>query len=702
MKIENNILKIYNKVKEFCRNNFGKTKGAEIILKALISLLYACDHYYYLEDFKIPGILALILDGAIIYLAISIFIFFAKYIMVVILRIKPINLTTYILLFFALDFFVGESLDLDLPTWQYNLLLMGILIYTIIFSKSTISLFKNKKKLALLLFLPSLSLGLGIFYFFLFPGFERQNLNLPKFNKDNIVERLSIGEAISFSYDGPEVPLNKYVKYGGITKKVRDFYFKKKLNQVPLKGQVYLPKGRKNSPVLFVVHGNHRMTEKNYLGYEYLGNYLAERGIAVISIGMNMLNGFMKYSVKNENDARAILLLENIKYILKENRNEKSKLYKTIDPTNIALLGHSRGGEAIAIANNFNKLNRNPDNGNEKFDYGFNIKGLIGVAPTYGQYEPSDKKLKLWDVNYLTLAGTNDCDVTTFEGQMQYDSLKFPENSDKFKASVYIGYANHGNFNSLWGEFDTEAPEGLNINRKELLDGINQRRILCIYVYNFLENIFDKSFNRDLFKYGPYKYKDFPETTYYSRYMDGSYENICNFEEDTNIQSASTYGDYISYENFSDIYEAAHSYGEDKGEDNAVFLSTNDKSKYAIFLKHLPKVRKFLAFDLENFEEINNNNMDFTIRIQDTMGENSYVNFKDYFVAYPPTKVYLWKTNYLFDDYYNYSAPISQRIKLEDFKINNPLINLDKINKIEFDFDKSLGDISLDNIGFAN
>ena len=118
-------------------------------------------------------------------------------------------------------------------------------------------------------------------------------------------------------------------------------------------------------------------------------------------------------------------------------------------------------------------------------------------------------------------------------------------------------------------------------------------------------------------------------------------------------------------------------------------------------MRNIPQKRQFLVFDLENFEEINDYD-GFKIKISDMVGESASLNIKDYFPAYPPTKVYLYKSDHVFDDYKNYSAPISLRIDLEDFKNNNPLINLEEISNIEFDFDKSIGQISLDNIGFAN
>ncbi len=260
------------------------------------------------------------------------------------------------------------------------------------------------------------------------------------------------------------------------TKKVRDKFFGKGLNKTEVKGRIYAPKDLDKAPVLFVVHGNHRFTTKNYLGYDYLGHYLAKRGIAMVSVDMNMLNGFMNFGLGNENDARAVLLLENMENIFKRNRTKDSVLYNRFDKDNIALMGHSRGGEAAAIAYNFNELKLHPDNGKLTHKYDFNIKGIITVAPTYNQYQPGGKNLILRDVNYLTIGGTNDADVDGFEGMLLYDNVIFSGEKDNFKAGVYVGYANHGNFNKLWGDFDSDPGEGFFLNRKELLDGREAKR----------------------------------------------------------------------------------------------------------------------------------------------------------------------------------------------------------------------------------
>ncbi|OQM47241.1 hypothetical protein B6A27_01935 [Anoxybacillus sp. UARK-01] len=48
----------------------------------------------------------------------------------------------------------------------------------------------------------------------------------------------------------------------------------------------------------------------------------------------------------------------------------------------ISLIGHSRGGEAVAIAVLYNQLPSSSENGNITFDYHFGIRSIISIAGT--------------------------------------------------------------------------------------------------------------------------------------------------------------------------------------------------------------------------------------------------------------------------------------------------------------------------------
>ena len=106
-----------------------------------------------------------------------------------------------------------------------------------------------------------------------------------------------------------------------------------------------------------------------------------------VSVDENILN-----ERSGENDARAVLLLENIGEILKKNGDDSQPIYGKLDEQNIALMGHSRGGEMIADAYLFNEYDAYPSNGMFTFDYHYKIRALIAVAPSVNQYLPAGQK----------------------------------------------------------------------------------------------------------------------------------------------------------------------------------------------------------------------------------------------------------------------------------------------------------------------
>lgn len=122
----------------------------------------------------------------------------------------------------------------------------------------------------------------------------------------------------------------------------RSFFTKHTRKDAPIAGKIWFPKEAENCPVVFMAHGNHSITAESYRGYDYLGEYLASHGYVFVSVDENILN-----ERSGENDARAVLLLENIGEILEKNGDESQPVYSKIDEDNIALMGHSRGGEMI-------------------------------------------------------------------------------------------------------------------------------------------------------------------------------------------------------------------------------------------------------------------------------------------------------------------------------------------------------------------
>ena len=80
---------------------------------------------------------------------------------------------------------------------------------------------------------------------------------------------------------------------------------------------------------------------------------------------------------------------------------------------------------------------------------------MIAIAPVYGQYEPRERPTPIRDVNYFTIHGSMDGDVQSFEGIAQYSRVTFPGDDYHFRSALYVVGANHGQFNTTWGNTDT-------------------------------------------------------------------------------------------------------------------------------------------------------------------------------------------------------------------------------------------------------
>ena len=115
---------------------------------------------------------------------------------------------------------------------------------------------------------------------------------------------------------------------------------------------------------MLVVHGNHRDLDFSDPGYAYLGELMASRGFIFVSVDQNFINGSpadFPNGMKNENDARGWLLLEHLRLFHEWNEAVDNPFRGLVDMDNIAVMGHSRGGEAAAVAEFFNRLPYYPE-----------------------------------------------------------------------------------------------------------------------------------------------------------------------------------------------------------------------------------------------------------------------------------------------------------------------------------------------------
>ena len=161
--------------------------------------------------------------------------------------------------------------------------------------------------------------------------------------------------------------------------------------------------------------------------------------------------------------------------------------YHKVDMNNIGIMGHSRGGEAVGIAAAFNRLSHYPDDANVKFNFNFNIKAVFAIAPVDGQYKPAGVFTPIENVNYMVIHGSHDGDVSSFNGLRAYQRIRFTDGKPWFKTAWYVYRANHGQWNTVWGNKDNGPRSGRYLDLRGLISEEEQRQFSKVTIGAFME-----------------------------------------------------------------------------------------------------------------------------------------------------------------------------------------------------------------------
>ncbi|TSA52261.1 MAG: hypothetical protein D4R45_07265 [Planctomycetaceae bacterium] len=492
-------------------------------------------------------------------------------------------------------------------------------------------------------------------------------------------------------------------------------------DRLPLNGRVWFPDGDGPFPLVLIVHGNHNMKDFSDPGYEYLGKLLAGRGFIAVSVDENFLN--QKFG--GENDARAFILLEHLNVWDTWNQTQGHAFEGKVDMDRVALIGHSRGGESVAHAAAFNRLERYPDDANVKLDYNFAIRSVIAIAPCDGQYKPAGHPTALENVNYLVIQGGHDADVSTFMGLRQFNRVYFTDDHFWFKSAVYVYRANHNRFNTAWGGLNASAPMSWFINDKPIMDMESQRKVAKVLISAFLEVTLN---NRD--EYLP-MFEDIrkagqwlPEDIYINRYEDSDFIIIADFEEDFDVTTTTIPGGKLHGENLLTWKEAYVPYRtrDNSTQENAAVVLEWDNgneqdansvvpASYTIALS--PEIVTEIdlnrdanvVFSIGTENEDQREPLDLTIELCDSEGNCAALPLSSVGPVHPALPVRLAKWKWLekksietFSErlLQTYEMPIYSFIK------SNSLFEPSKLESIRFIFDRSdKGNIMLDDIGIS-
>ena len=478
--------------------------------------------------------------------------------------------------------------------------------------------------------------------------------------------------------------------------KLKSFFSEYDFAKAPVKGKIWYPAGGSGLPVLFFVHGNHDAGTPSYLGYEYLGEYLASNGYVVVSVDENIIN-----DLGEGNDKRAILLLESMKALLEENAREGSRIFGLIDPDRIVIGGHSRGGEMASTAYLFNDLDKYPEDGTYSFDYHFNISGIIAVAPVVDQYMPAKQAVEISDTNYLLLHGSNDQDVSTMMGEKQYNNVHLTGGTQKLyrKASVYILGANHGQFNSLWGRCDGEGAMNGFLNTCNFIDEAQQKLIAKAYIRTFLDCVLkdDDTYVSLLSDMAPYR-EYLPETVYITDYTDSDYTELCSFEDTADIANPAD-GVKIRCSNISTWKIVPYERGRGgEGEDHVLYCAFQDDTEPYVDISFAPLdiTEGCISFSIADMREDTqelHTMFEYTVELTDAAGE--MVSVISPVCVYHSPAVQLYKQDVFFGKYeykhqlqtvtvtpqmfeaagFDFSRVVSMRISTQGRKKGRMIIN---------------------------
>lgn len=289
-------------------------------------------------------------------------------------------------------------------------------------------------------------------------------------------------DLITESVDGSAI----FDGYSGLVSTYYKWFWGFDYSQLPLNASVWMPTGEGPFPLVLIVHGNHAMSDFSDPGYAYLGEHLASHGYITASVDENFLNGLLFFDGEfEEMPLRAWLLLQHLRQWREWNETPGNPFTGKVDLDRVGLIGHSRGGEAVAWAAHLNRKAMAPVESVDNF--GFGIRGIVSIAPSDAYSGPGGRKPDLGDTDYLLLAGGHDADTYMLYGLQQYNRVRLENNADAFKTLAYVYRANHGQFNSVWGDKDRGLYNSMLLNRKPLLSSDEQQLAAKALVTSFLE-----------------------------------------------------------------------------------------------------------------------------------------------------------------------------------------------------------------------
>lgn len=312
----------------------------------------------------------------------------------------------------------------------------------------------------------------------------------------------------------------------------------------PINGRVFMPEGNGPFPLILMVHGNHTMENFSTDGYDYLGKLLASRGFLFVSVDQDFVNYSNVTGQPNDNyKLRTWLLLQHLIQLKDMNENPESIFFQKLNMNKVALAGHSRGGQAAAMAADYETFFDDPKLLNSLKE--INIEAVAAISPTDNTVD--SKQATLNNIAYLGLHGASDTDVYNFRSKNQFYRTILNDGSNKINSTAYIENANHVQFNTSWGKRDLSLPKGIFLNATNLLKGAEQRQIANVYFTAFFEQVFNENNLYDELMHDETELATLlPDVEIINAYLPSSYETIVNYSN--RVEPTGTFNNFKHHE----------------------------------------------------------------------------------------------------------------------------------------------------------
>ena len=245
-------------------------------------------------------------------------------------------------------------------------------------------------------------------------------------------------------------------------------------SKLPINGRVWYPDGDGPFPLVLIVHGNHDPHDYSDPGYGYLGEQLASRGFILVSVDENFING----DLRGENDGRAWLLLKHLERWKQWNDSVGRPVLRTRSTCTTSRSWATRAAaRRSAIAAAFNRLSALPRRREGQVQ--LQLRHQVGRSRSRrstGSTSPPACSTPIENVNYMVIHGSHDGDVSSFNGLRQFQRIKFTDGKPWFKSAWYVYRANHGQWNTVWGNKDNGPRSGRYLDLRGLIPPEEQRQ----------------------------------------------------------------------------------------------------------------------------------------------------------------------------------------------------------------------------------